>query len=47
MKDDKLEEGKDFYYDSEGLMVFTTDYLLRRGYCCEKGCKNCPYSEDE
>lgn len=43
MEGQKLEEGKDYYFDENGLMVFTADYLLRRGYCCEKGCKNCPY----
>ncbi len=25
------------------LMVFTKDYLLKRGYCCQNGCLNCPY----
>jgi iron complex transport system substrate-binding protein len=37
-----LIEGKD--YDLEnGAMVFTADYLQRRGYCCDSGCRNCPY----
>jgi hypothetical protein len=44
MDQEKLVEGKDFYYDEKGLMVLTKDYLLRRGYCCEQGCKHCPYS---
>lgn len=38
-----LKEGKDFTYDEQGRMVFTADYLFNRGYCCESGCKNCPY----
>lgn len=41
----KLEEG-DFYYSDEGYLVFTEQYLLKRGYCCENGCKHCPYGFD-
>ncbi|WP_373521066.1 DUF5522 domain-containing protein [Aquiflexum sp.] len=26
-------------------MVFTAQYHLRRGYCCDSGCKHCPYKE--
>ncbi|MBI4041315.1 MAG: hypothetical protein HY390_05570 [Deltaproteobacteria bacterium] len=33
----------DFYYNKEGLMVFTRSYHLRRGYCCKSGCLHCPY----
>jgi uncharacterized protein DUF5522 len=29
------------------LMVFTSEFLLRRGYCCESGCRNCPYGFDQ
>jgi hypothetical protein len=40
----KLIEGQDYY--SEGAaIVFTARYLLRRGYCCESGCRHCPYTE--
>ncbi len=39
----KLIQGVDFEYDEKGLMVMTADYLMRRGYCCESGCRNCPY----
>jgi hypothetical protein len=38
----KLDDDE-FYYNSDGLVVFTADYLLNRGYCCGNGCKNCPY----
>lgn len=41
-----LEEGVDFTYeqiDGQATMVFTSWYLLRRGYCCDNGCRNCPY----
>ena len=37
----KLQSG-DFYFEN-GLMVFTADYHLRRGYCCGSGCRHCPY----
>lgn len=37
-----LEEGLDYYLEN-GLMVFTAAYLLKRGYCCERGCRHCPY----
>ncbi|MCU0384131.1 MAG: DUF5522 domain-containing protein [Cyclobacteriaceae bacterium] len=26
-----------------GLLVFTEAYHLRRGYCCNSGCRHCPY----
>jgi hypothetical protein len=35
-------EGVDYYFE-EGLMVLTERYLLDRGYCCENGCRRCPY----
>lgn len=38
-----LKEGIDFYYNDEGLMVLTKEYLLKRGFCCQSGCANCPY----
>ena len=41
-----LVEGRDFYYDGP-YMVFTAEYLRRRGYCCGSGCRHCPYNEDE
>ena len=37
-----LEEGRDYTLD-HGLMVFTSSYLKRRGYCCDNDCRNCPY----
>jgi hypothetical protein len=38
-----FDEGDDFYYNPDGLVVFTAEYLLNRGYCCGNGCRNCPY----
>jgi hypothetical protein len=37
-----LHEGFDYYFEN-GLMVFTSEFLRRRGYCCERGCRHCPY----
>jgi len=33
---------EDFYYEN-GLMVFTAAYHLKRGYCCNSGCRHCPF----
>ena len=38
-----LKEGEDYYFNEQGLMVFTAKYHLRRGYCCQNGCRHCPY----
>ena len=37
---DKASE--DFYIE-DGNLVFTEEYLKKRGYCCESGCRHCPY----
>nr|WP_205500308.1 DUF5522 domain-containing protein [Rufibacter sp. SYSU D00308] len=37
-----LEPG-DYYFNEQGLMVFTEQYHRRRGYCCQSGCRHCPY----
>jgi hypothetical protein len=37
-----LVEGLDYYFE-DGLMVFTAHFLRQRGYCCESGCRHCPY----
>ncbi len=26
-----------------GLRVFTAGFLAQRGYCCESGCRHCPF----
>lgn len=44
-KINKLEEG-DYYLTPEGYRVFTEKYLLKRGYCCQNGCRHCPYGFD-
>lgn len=40
----RLVEGEDYYLES-GLMVFTALYHLKRGYCCDSGCRHCPYKK--
>jgi hypothetical protein len=35
-------EPEDYYYEGE-FLVFTAAYHLKRGYCCESGCRHCPY----
>ena len=39
-----LIEGQDFYLEG-GLMVLTTEYNVRRGYCCKNICRHCPYDD--
>jgi len=38
----ELQQGLDYYVEN-GLFVFTATFLLKRGYCCESGCRHCPY----
>ncbi len=33
----------DYYFNSDGRMVFTRAYHLGRGFCCGNGCKHCPF----
>lgn len=37
-----LKEGEDYYIEN-GFWVFTAQHHLRRGHCCESGCRHCPY----
>lgn len=45
-EDSELREGLDYYLE-DNLFVFTAGYLRRRGYCCESGCRHCPYQNQE
>lgn len=38
---------KELYYMENGLVVFTEAYHLKRGYCCNSGCRHCPYPKEE
>lgn len=33
----------DLFYNGDGFVALTKEYLLQRGYCCGNGCVNCPY----
>jgi hypothetical protein len=37
---------EDFYYEGPYL-VFTAAYHRKRGYCCNSGCRHCPYGEED
>lgn len=41
-----LNDSEDFYWEN-GLMVFTRQYHLKRGYCCGSGCRHCPYRTEK
>ena len=45
-QDAELQEGLDYYVE-DGLLVFTDMFLRKRGYCCENGCRHCPYQNRE
>jgi len=38
----RLIEGVHFYREGP-YVVFTEQFLRERGYCCESGCRHCPY----
>ena len=38
----KLLENIDYYIEN-GLYVFTSWFHLKRGSCCQNGCRHCPY----
>lgn len=38
-----MEEQVDYYFNDDGLMVFTATYHLKRGFCCKNECKHCPW----
>jgi hypothetical protein len=39
-----LQRGEPVYTDPvSGFSVFTSEFLATRGYCCESGCRHCPY----
>ena len=44
-KQNKLNK-EDYYIGSEGYIVFTEKYHLKRGFCCKSGCKHCHYGYD-
>lgn len=42
------KQGKKTYVDPvTGFEVYTLEYLVNRGYCCNQGCRHCPYSDPD
>ncbi len=39
-----LQPGVDYHME-QGRLVFSSWYLLKRGFCCGNGCRNCPYGQ--
>jgi hypothetical protein len=40
-------QGEDYYLSEEGYIIFTEAYHLKRGYCCQSGCRHCPFGYDK
>lgn len=39
-----VRDGRPAYLDPvTGLAVFSGRFLADRGYCCDSGCRHCPY----
>jgi hypothetical protein len=46
--DAALAAGEAGYLDPEsGLFVLTASFLAKRGTCCGRGCRHCPYVDTE
>jgi Family of unknown function (DUF5522) len=42
-----VKAGEPCYSDpASGLSVFTAAFLADRGYCCDSGCRHCPFVVD-
>lgn len=42
-----VAEDEPSYADpSTRLSVFTAEFLAERGYCCDSGCRHCPFVTD-
>jgi hypothetical protein len=42
-----IKEGIDYEWQEKlGIRyrVFSKEFLLKKGYCCQAKCKNCPYT---
>ncbi len=45
--DRAVADGEPSYVDpATGYQVFTAQYLLDRGHCCDSMCRHCPYRDD-
>ena len=38
-----LIAGGDYYLDEQGRWGFSEKYLCDRDFCCQSGCRHCPY----
>jgi hypothetical protein len=45
-KSAEFVEDIDYYFEN-GLMILTAHFLKKRGYCCNNGCRNCPYLNEK
>ena len=44
---DAVARRRQTYRDpSSGYTVFTARFLADRGYCCDSGCRHCPYAPE-
>ena len=34
---------EEYYMSKDGYIIFTEQYHLKRGYCCNSNCIHCPY----
>jgi len=42
-----VRAGEPGYLDpTTGLFVLTVEYLRERGFCCDQGCRHCPYIDE-
>ena len=41
-----MQPQEDYYFNEEGLLVFTEAYHIKRGYCCGNNCRHCPYQHE-
>lgn len=41
----KKKTNENYYYDGDKV-VFTEHFLLKRGFCCDKKCRHCPYLQN-
>jgi hypothetical protein len=39
----QTKNNEHYYFDENGLLVFTEQYHLEKGHCCGHGCRHCPY----
>ncbi|XGC81773.1 DUF5522 domain-containing protein [Bdellovibrio bacteriovorus] len=44
LHEEAIKKGSDTYIDpATGYQVFTEAFHRHRGYCCNSGCRHCPY----